>query len=90
MSRQDRYVTFKNIDCEGMTEAVMARVLRHAEAGDSPFWPYFLEQRALGHDRGYDDLRVLHNYLPTLREILESLDDEETLSLLEELERTCM
>lgn len=90
MPRQDRYITFKDIDHDGMTRAVMERVLRHVAAGDSPFWPYFEEQRAIAHRRGFDDLRVLHNFLPTLRELLESLDDTETLDLLEELERQCM
>ncbi|MDC7784488.1 N(2)-fixation sustaining protein CowN [Rhodoplanes sp. TEM] len=88
--RQDRYVTFRNIDCEGMTRTVMAHVLRHVAAGDSPFWPYFEEQRALAHGRGFDDLRVLHNFLPTLKELLDDLGDEETLALLEELETQCM
>jgi N(2)-fixation sustaining protein CowN len=90
MQRQDRYVTFKGIDCEGMTRATMERVLRHVAAGDSPFWPYFEAQRTLAHRRGFDDLRVLHNFLPTLKELLDDLDDTETLALLEELERQCM
>lgn len=87
---RDRYVTFANIDTEGMTRAVMARVLDHVARGDSPFWPYFEQQRALAHSRGFDDLRVLHNFLPTLKELLEDLDDAETLTLLEELETQCM
>lgn len=86
----DRYVTFKNIDCEGKTCAVMARIEDHVAAGDSPFWDYFRQQRELAHDRGLDDLRVLHTYLPTLRELLEDLGDHETLDMLEDLERTCM
>ncbi|RAI42605.1 N(2)-fixation sustaining protein CowN [Rhodoplanes roseus] len=90
MQRPDRYVTFKNIDCEGMTRTVMDHVLRHVAAGDSPFWAYFEAQRTLAHGRGLDDLRVLHNFLPTLKELLEDLDDPETLALLEELERQCM
>lgn len=86
----DRYVTFKNIDCEGKTGAVMARIQDHVAAGDSPFWDYFRLQRELAHGRGLDDLRVLHTYLPTLRELLEDLGDHETLDMLEDLERTCM
>lgn len=87
---RDRYVTFRNIDTDGMTRAVMARVLAHVAEGDSPFWPYFETQRALAHSRGLDDLRVLHNFLPTLKELLEDLEDPETLALLEELETQCM
>lgn len=86
----DRYVSFKNIDCDGKTRAVMARIEQHVTAGDNPFWDYFRQQRELAHGRGLDDLRVLHNYLPTLRELLDDLDDQETLDMLEELERICM
>lgn len=88
--RHDRYVTFANIDCDGKAAVVMTRILAHVEARDSAFWPYFTAQRALAHERGMDDLRVLHNFLPTLKELLESLEDAETLALLEDLECTCM
>ena len=37
-----------------------------------------------------DDLPVLHNFLPTIRELLETLDDRDTLAMLEDLEVTCM
>ncbi|BBF93700.1 N(2)-fixation sustaining protein CowN [Blastochloris tepida] len=88
--RTDRYVTFKNIDCDGRTRLVMARIEDYVATSDNPFWGYFRQQRELAHGRGLDDLRVLHNYLPTLREILEEIDDQETLEMLEDLERTCM
>lgn len=90
MGKFDRYVSFKNADWEGRSNRVMAGLMSHIEAGDSPFWPYFQRQRELAHARGLDDLRVLHNFLPTLRELLEDLGDEATLALLEELEETCM
>jgi hypothetical protein len=40
--------------------------------------------------QGFDDLRVLHSYLPTIREILADDEDTRTLALLEDLEETCM
>jgi hypothetical protein len=90
MHEFDRYVSFRDVDWEGRASRVMAGVTRHIEAGDSPFWPYFERQRALAQERGLDDLRVLHNFLPTLRELLEALGDMETLALLEDLEQACM
>jgi hypothetical protein len=57
---------------------------------DSPFWPYFERQRKWAHAQGLDDLRVLHNFLPTLRELLEHLGDLDTLAMLEDLEESCM
>ena len=86
----DRYVSFKGIEWERKTETVIAKLQIHIDQADSPFWPYFQRQRIWAHNQGMDDLRVLHNFLPTLREILEDRNDLETLSLLEDLEETCM
>ncbi len=90
MGRFDRYVSFSNADWEARSSLVMVGLRRHIEAGNSPFWAYFERQRALARERGLDDLRVLHNFLPTLRELLDELGDDETLALLEDLEETCM
>ena len=90
MGKFDRYVSFANADWEGRSARVMEGVLAHVEAKDSAFWPYFLRQRDLAHARGLDDLRVLHNFLPTLKELLEELGDAATLEKLEDLEENCM
>ncbi|ABD88732.1 N(2)-fixation sustaining protein CowN [Rhodopseudomonas palustris] len=87
----DRYVSFKNADWEGKSQRVMAKLQSHIDAADNPFWGYFAKKRTeLNEKQGLDDLRVLHNYLPTLREILEESGDDETLAMLEDLEVTCM
>jgi len=87
----DRYVSFKNADWEGKSQRVMDRLQIHIDAAQNPFWAYFAQKRTeLNQKQGLDDLRVLHNYLPTLREILEDNGDQETLAMLEDLEVTCM
>ncbi|MDF3811836.1 MULTISPECIES: N(2)-fixation sustaining protein CowN [Rhodopseudomonas] len=86
----DRYVSFKNADWEAKSQRVIDRLQLHIDRDDNPFWAYFSRQRELAHQRGMDDLRVLHNFLPTIRELLDDLDDSETLALLEDLEVTCM
>jgi len=86
----DRYVTFDGIDCDGRTVVVMQAIERHAAGSSSPFWAYFETQRRLAHERGLDDLRVLHNFLPTLKELLEDAGAGAELALLEDLEVTCM
>lgn len=90
MGKFDRYVSFKDAAWEERSTRVMGALMRHIEAADSPFWAYFQAQRRLAHERGLDDLRVLHNFLPTLKELLEDLGDEPTLALLVELEERCM
>ncbi|MFT4078625.1 N(2)-fixation sustaining protein CowN [Rhodomicrobium lacus] len=88
MSEQiDRYVSFKNIDCNARAEKMMDALQPYIEAAENPFWAYFQQKRAEFNAKGYDDLRVLHNYLPTLKELIE---DDELLSQLEDLEYTCM
>ena len=65
----DRYVSFKHCDWEGRSERVMQRLQRHVDAAENPFWAYFAQKRIELRDKqGLDDLRILHNYLPTLRE----------------------
>jgi hypothetical protein len=86
----DRYVTFRNIDCAGRAQSVVERLQPYIDASENPFWAYFRKQREAAHANGFDDLRVLHNYLPTLRELLSDAGDDDTLALLEALEVTCM
>ncbi len=89
-SNFDRYVSFLGADWESMADRVLERINLHIEKADSDFWPYFQRQRDWAHRQGLDDLRVFHNFLPTLKELLESLDDHETLALLVELEEAYM
>ncbi len=86
----DRYLSFKGCDWEARCARVFAGLQDHFDRCTSPFWPYFQEQRARLHSQGLDDLRVLHNYVSTLRDLLDDLGDTETLALLEDLEVTCM
>jgi N(2)-fixation sustaining protein CowN len=91
MSEQiDRYVSFRNIEWERRTAEIFALLQFHFDRETSPFWSYFLAQRAIAHTQGLDDLRVLHNFLPTLKDLLEELDDDAALARLEELEVLCM
>lgn len=87
---QDRERSLNVYDCENKCERVMARLQDHFDRQTNPFWPYFLKQRSHAHSQGLSDLRVLHNYVSTLRELLEELDDRQTLVMLEDLEETCM
>ncbi len=86
----DRYVSFEGCDWEGRCARVFAGLQDHFDRETSPFWPYFREQRAKAHRQGLDDLRVLHNYVSTLRDLLDDLGDTVTLAYLEDLEETCM
>lgn len=87
----DRYVSFQHCDWEAQSQRVMDALQRHIDAAENPFWAYFDKKRTELRDKqGLDDLRVLHNYLPTLRELLEDNGDLATLALLEDLEAKLM
>lgn len=86
----DRYVSFRNVEWESKTAEVFGLLQDHFDRNTSPFWGYFLKQRGIAHAQGLDDLRVLHNFLPTLKDLLEDLQDATTLHKLEELEDRCM
>ena len=83
----ERYVSCRNMEGESKTAEVFGLLQTHFDKKTSPFWVYFLKQRGIAHAQRLDDLRVLHNFLPTLKDILE---DTRTLHKLEELENRCM
>lgn len=86
----ERYESFLNIDCAAKCARVMEALMVHIEAGDNPFWTYFMKKREQHHAEHLDDLRVLHSYLPTIREILDEKGDAHALALLADLEESCM
>jgi hypothetical protein len=88
--RLERYESFRNIDCVGMCREVMQALGRHIDAKKNPFWQYFAMKRERALAAGLDDLRVLHSYVHTIREILTAEGDEPALALLSELEDKCM
>ncbi len=93
----DRYVTFKNIDCEGNSKRLMAMLRRHIDdpAKCNAFWERFKEKLAgVGNPQGnggrsLDELFLIHTCINNFYEIFETYDDAEALALLERIEREC-
>ena len=93
----DRYVSFKNIDCEGNSKRLMAMLRRHIDDPEKcdPFWDRFKEKLArAGNPEGnggrvLDELFLIHTCINNLYEIFETYDDAEALALLEQIEREC-
>jgi len=93
----DRYVTFKNIDCEGNSKRLMEMLLQHV--GDpqhsNPFWEKFKEKLAKcgqpdeNGGRTLDELFLIHTYINNLYELFEERDDDAALELLGRIEREC-
>ena len=93
----DRYVTYKNIDCEGNSKRLMALLRRHIDdpARSNPFWEKFKEKLALvgrpgeNGGRSIDELFLIHTYINNLYEIFDEYEDEDALVLLQQIEREC-
>lgn len=93
----DRYVTFKNIDCEGNSRRLMAMLRRHIDdpARSNRFWEQFKEKLAqVGQSpqnggRSLDELFLIHTYINNLYELFEAFEDTEALALLQQIEREC-
>lgn len=92
----DRYVSFKNIDCEGNSKRLMVMLRRHIDQPErgNPFWDKFKEKlaRCGQPDEGgrcIDELFLIHTYINNLYELFEEYEDTSALALLEQIEREC-
>jgi len=90
----DRYVSFCNIDCDGMAARLLPLAVARLETGDylaNPFWRRFADAaRALadGGGEGPDALYLICSHVMYLAEIFED-DEGEGRVLLEEIELQC-
>lgn len=87
----DRYVSFNGIDCNGNARRVMEVIEKYLAGSeqDEPFWTYFINKRTPRSGPPPDDLFLVHCHLNQIRELFESIADEEALKLLFLLEEEC-
>ncbi len=93
----DRYVTYKNIDCEGNAKRLMEMLLWHIDQPErcDLFWDKFKEKLAQcgnpdeNSGRCLDELFLIHTYVNNLYEIFEQYEDSAALDLLSQIEREC-
>jgi hypothetical protein len=87
----DRYVSFDGIDCDGNARRVMACIERHLAipGRKDAFWDYFARKRAGGSGPRPDDLFLIHSNINQVRELFETWQDEEAMTLLVRLEEEC-
>ena len=87
----DRYVSFKEIDCDGNARAVMAMIRKHIDdpARSNAFWEYFKTKAAGGSGPRPDELFLIHSNLNQIRELFEQYNDEQALKLLDKIEIEC-
>lgn len=87
----DRYVSFKEIDCDGNARLLMSMIRRHIDDPDrtNVFWEYFKKKAEGGSGPKPDDLFLIHSNLNQIRELFETWEDEEALVLLDQIEMEC-
>lgn len=97
MHQADRYVTYKDIDCEGNSKKLITMLLQHIDDPDKTniFWEKFKEKLAqigkpqANNGRLIDEIFLIHNYINNLYEIFEEYEDTAALELLDRIEREC-
>ena len=96
-SKPDRYVSYKDIDCEGNSKTLMKMLRQHIDDPDKTnlFWEKFKEKLSqLGKPQAnngqlIDEIFLIHNYINNLYEIFEEYEDAAALELLDRIEREC-
>jgi N(2)-fixation sustaining protein CowN len=89
-ARTDRYKSFIGIDCEGNARRVMALIDQHTvDLQEDKFWKYFHGRRHATSGPACDDLLLLASFVNPIRELFETRQDREALTLLEQLEDEC-
>lgn len=91
LERPDRYISFRDIDCDGNAERFVTAlaIAMRADDRDDPFWSY-LEAKLEGRNGPrHDALYHIHCHLNPLRELLERWDEPELKAMLEALEVEC-
>ena len=88
--RQDRYITFANLDCDGNARRVIDAIERLLAAGrDDAFCNYFLAKRQPRSGPVPDDLFLVHSHINQIRDFFESCADAAALALLDQVETEC-
>ncbi len=95
-TQPDRYVSFCNIDCDGMAARLLPLARRRLAVGGylaNPFWQRFADKAeglASGADGGgADALYLVCSHVMYLAEIFEADGEAEGRALLEQIELTC-
>jgi hypothetical protein len=87
----DRYVSFKDIDCDGNARRLMEMIDAHLtdESKNNAFMTYFQKKREGGSGPKPDDLFLIHSNINQIREFFEGCNDEPGLTLLLQIEEEC-
>ena len=89
--RPDRYISFRDIDCDGNAERFVTALRSAMRAGerDDPFWSYFEAKLEGRNGPKHDALYHIHCNLNPLRELLERWEESELEAMLQALEVEC-
>jgi N(2)-fixation sustaining protein CowN len=90
-TKPDRYVSFKDIDCDGRARLLMEAIDKHLQdpAKNNAFWDYFNKKRRGSSGPRPDDLFLIHSNINQIREFFESCQDAEGQALLAQIEEEC-
>ncbi len=87
----DRYLTFKNLDCDAIAGQVVNRIeyyLNHSSQ-PSPWLKYFKIKLVERQAMRQDELFFVGSQVNNIRSLFEEFEDVDALNLLEEVEENC-
>jgi len=92
---EDRYVSFCNIDCDGMALRMLPLARKALDSKgymENPFWQRFCEKAIAieeGKDIGVDALYLVCSHIMYLAEVFDDETGSEGQELLESIEMQC-
>lgn len=87
----DRYVSFKNINCDGTARHLVERIQYYLDHSSQPnLWlDYFKKKLVERQTMGQDELFFVGSQVNNIRAFFEQFEDVEALNLLDQVEENC-
>lgn len=87
----DRYLTFKNIDCDAMARQVVNCIQSYLNHSSQPssWLKYFKIKLVERETMGQDELFFVGSQVNSIRSLFEEFEDVDALDLLDYVEENC-
>ncbi|MDY7023759.1 MAG: N(2)-fixation sustaining protein CowN [Cyanobacteria bacterium J06592_8] len=87
----DRYLTFKNLDCDAMARQVVDRIQYYLNQSSqpNPWLKYFKIKLVERQAMRQDELFFVGSQVNNIRSLFEQFEDVDALNLLNQVEENC-
>ncbi|KKD37564.1 MAG: N(2)-fixation sustaining protein CowN [Limnoraphis robusta] len=87
----DRYITFKDIDCDRLARRLVDRIEYYLDHSSEPSsWLEYFKMKLVERQKmGQDELFFVGSQVNSIRALFEQFEDVEALNLLDQVEEDC-